>query len=113
MSHIVVCPSCSQKNRLPVEPSGRPLCGRCRASLLRQTTPVVHSSRGGTRQLVQLQREDRHRDWSRLQTRVSYLLVDSSGSMTGGKILQAQKGATQYGEQAIVNEYAVGLITFA
>ena len=42
-----------------------------------------------------------------------YLVIDCSGSMTGGKIAQAKKGAVDFAKTAFSDGYEVGLISFS
>lgn len=46
------------------------------------------------------------------QTARVYLLVDTSGSMAGGKLEQAKKGILDFAEDAFRKGFAVGLISF-
>jgi len=46
------------------------------------------------------------------QTASVYLVVDTSGSMVGDKLEQAQNGAIDFAKDALRKEYAVGLISF-
>ena len=41
-----------------------------------------------------------------------YLVIDTSGSMAGGKLEQAKKGILDFAEDAFRKEFAVGLISF-
>jgi Mg-chelatase subunit ChlD len=41
-----------------------------------------------------------------------YLVIDTSGSMVGNKLEQAQKGVIDFAKDAFRKEYAVGLISF-
>lgn len=41
-----------------------------------------------------------------------YLVIDTSGSMAGGKLEQAKEGALDFAKDAFRKEYAVGLISF-
>ena len=44
---------------------------------------------------------------------LAYLLIDCSGSMSGGNLAQARQGAIDFAEGARVKGYAIGLISFA
>jgi Mg-chelatase subunit ChlD len=46
------------------------------------------------------------------QTACVYLVIDTSGSMAGGKLEQAKAGALDFAKDAFRKEYAVGLISF-
>ena len=41
-----------------------------------------------------------------------YLVIDTSGSMAGGKLEQAKKGVMDFAKDAFRKEYAVGLVSF-
>lgn len=44
--------------------------------------------------------------------RLVYLLIDSSGSMAGSKLVQAREGAINFAKDALRKKYSVGLISF-
>ena len=65
-------------------------------------------SQGG----IMIQREGRPIQGELTKVGFVYLVVDCSGSMSGDKLDQAQKGAFNFAKDALAKEYSIGLVQF-
>ena len=78
------------------------------ATRIGQDGRVAHKGGG-----IEIRREGKPVESTALRGGSVYLVVDCSGSMAGGKISEAKKGALNFAEEALSKNYAVGMISFA
>lgn len=111
-SVIVSCPLCGQKNRVSADVSRSFRCGSCKASLQHPNAAAMTIRASGHAPLVGLEVGDLTRNWEQYSMGQVYLLIDCSGSMSGQKLQQAKTGGQEYASTALLEGYAVGLISF-